>query len=73
MPDSSPGRHGPTRFGLSSITVASILHLLKRLLFDHNLFWVLASLVIVADVALTQLIIRFVLCMKSPLPAVSES
>jgi alpha-1,3-mannosyltransferase len=49
---------------LSSI-VASILRLSKRLLFDRNLFWVLASLVIVADASLTQLIIRFVPCRTS--------
>ncbi|KAH9001331.1 mannosyltransferase [Lactarius akahatsu] len=32
----------------------------KRLLFDPKLFWTLATLVIVGDVVLTQLIIRFV-------------
>lgn len=60
-------RPGLTHFGLSSITATSILSLSKRLLFDPNLFWALASLVVVADVALTQLIIRFVPCMKSSL------
>ena len=65
-------RPGLTLFGLSSITVASILNLSKRLLFDPNCFWALASLVVVADVALTQLIIRFVPCMISSPPAVSH-
>ncbi|KAH9180490.1 mannosyltransferase [Lactarius sanguifluus] len=46
--------------GPSSVTVASALHFLKRLLFDPKLFWTLATLVIVGDVVLTQLIIRFV-------------
>jgi alpha-1,3-mannosyltransferase len=51
---------------MESITVASILILSKRLLFDPKFFWILASLVVIADVALTQLIIRFVPCMKIP-------
>jgi hypothetical protein len=56
--DVSPGHSGLTFFGLSSTAV----NLLKRLLTDPKLFWTLASLVVVADVALTQLVIRFVPC-----------
>jgi hypothetical protein len=63
---SSPGQPGPSRSGLSSITIASVIQLLKRLLFDPKFFWALASLVVVADVALTQLIVHFVPCAKSP-------
>jgi hypothetical protein len=52
-------------------TVSSVLNLSKRLLFDPNFFWTLASLVVIADVTLTQRIIRFVPCMmESLLPAV---
>jgi hypothetical protein len=69
---SPPSRPGPSRIGLSSITVASVIHLSKRLLFDPKLFWTLASLVVVADVALTQLIIHFVPCAKSPPPPASD-
>ena len=47
---------------ISSIAVAPAVHFLKRLFFDPKLFWTLATLVIVADVVLTQLIIRFVPC-----------
>lgn len=36
-----------------------------RLLSDSKLFWTLASLVVIADVALTQLIILYVPCTKS--------
>jgi hypothetical protein len=72
-PDASPraGRPGLTLFRLSSITVASVLNLSKRLLFDPKLFWTLASLVVIADVALTQLIIRFVPCTRPSPPSVS--
>jgi hypothetical protein len=69
---SPPGRPGASRIGLSSITVASVIHLSKRLLFDPKLFWTLASLVVVADVALTQLIVHFVPCAKSPTSAASD-
>jgi hypothetical protein len=69
---SPPGRPGPSRIGLSSITIASAIHLSKRLLFDPKLFWTLASLVVVADVALTQLIVHFVPCAKSPPSAASD-
>lgn len=71
MPDS--GSPGPSPFGLLSTTVASVLKLSKRLLFDPNFFWILASLVVIADVTLTQRIIRFVPCMKFLPPAVSYS
>lgn len=60
--DTSPGRPGQTFFGLSSTTVVSIANILKRLFSDPKLFWTLASLVVIADVALTQLIIRFIPC-----------
>ena len=72
-PDAFPraGRPGLTLFRLSSITVASVLNLSKRLLFDPKLFWTLASLVVIADVALTQLIIRFVPCTRPSPPSVS--
>ncbi|KAI0273566.1 mannosyltransferase [Gloeopeniophorella convolvens] len=43
-----------------STTVSSALNLIHRLLLDPRLFWTLASLVIIADVVLTQLIVRFV-------------
>ncbi|KAH9966605.1 glycosyltransferase family 58 protein [Russula dissimulans] len=46
-------------FGLR-LTISSIVNLSRCLLFDPKFFWTLASLVVIADVALTQLIIRFV-------------
>jgi hypothetical protein len=55
-----PGRPGSTFFGLFSTTT----NLLTRLFSDPKLFWTLASLVVVADVILTQLIIRFVSCTR---------
>jgi hypothetical protein len=54
------------------MTVASVVHLSKRLLFDPKLFWVLATLVVVADVILTQLVVRFVPCMKPSLFVASD-
>ena len=48
--------------GLSSTTLSSIIRFLKRLFFDPKLFWTFATLVIIADVLLTQLIIRFIPC-----------
>ena len=53
---------GPTALGFSPITLSSIVYSLKRLLFEPKLFWTFATLVIVADAILTQLIIRFVPC-----------
>lgn len=44
-------------------TIAYLFGLVKRLLTDPQLFWALAGLVILGDVVLTQLIIRFIPCM----------
>ncbi|EIM89938.1 mannosyltransferase [Stereum hirsutum FP-91666 SS1] len=41
-------------------TIAYLFGLVKRLLTDPQLFWALAGLVILGDVVLTQLIIRFI-------------